>query len=143
MGDIWYPDDVDGMIQMLILSLLSEVNLPVKAMNETARVVHGWSVSKIGIKITRQILYSRSVVHFPLLDFFLPLVQESVDPKVEGFKLRDVMVCDILKNKDELEDICIAAKKEQEIDQKLKQVIADWAIVDLEFGNFKVWLGFV
>ena len=88
-------------------------------------------------------IYSSSAVHFPLLVSFLPLVQVSVDPKVEGFKLRDVMVCDISKNKDELEDICISAKKEQEIDQKLKQVIADWAIVDLEFGNFKVCLGFV
>ena len=85
-------------------------------------------------------IYSSSAVHFPLLVSFL---QVSVDPKVEGFKLRDVMVCDISKNKDELEDICISAKKEQEIDQKLKQVIADWAIVDLEFGNFKVCWGFV
>ena len=85
-------------------------------------------------------IYSSSAVYFPLLVSFL---QVSVDPKVEGFKLRDVMVCDISKNKDELEDICISAKKEQEIDQKLKQVIADWAIVDLEFGNFKVCWGFV
>ena len=68
----------------------------------------------------------------------LTFSQVTVDPKTEGFRLRDVMVCNILKNKDELEDICISAKKEQEIDQKLKQVIADWAIQELEFGTFKV-----
>ena len=61
-----------------------------------------------------------------------------MDPKVEGFRLCDVMVCDIQKNKDELEDICISAKKEQEIDSKLKQVIADWAVQEMDFGNFKV-----
>ena len=69
---------------------------------------------------------------------FVPHAQVSVDPKVEGFRLRDVMVCNIQKNKDELEDICISAKKEQEIDQKLRQVIADWNVVELEFGTFKV-----
>lgn len=35
------------------------------------------------------------------------------------------------------QDICISAVKEKDIEAKLKQVIADWAVVDLTFGQFK------
>ncbi|KAB0796033.1 hypothetical protein PPYR_10094 [Photinus pyralis] len=53
------------------------------------------------------------------------------------FTLRDVMEAPLLKFKDDVEDICISAVKEKDIEAKLKQVIADWAIVDLTFGTFK------
>jgi len=36
-----------------------------------------------------------------------------------------------------LQDICISAIKEQDIESKLKQVIADWAVVNLQFSPFK------
>lgn len=36
-----------------------------------------------------------------------------------------------------LQDICISAVKEQDIEVKLKQVIADWTIVNLQFSPFK------
>lgn len=36
-----------------------------------------------------------------------------------------------------LKDICISAVKEKDIEAKLKQVIADWAIVELQFSQFK------
>lgn len=36
-----------------------------------------------------------------------------------------------------LQDICISAVKEQDIETKLKQVIADWTIVNLQFSSFK------
>lgn len=35
------------------------------------------------------------------------------------------------------QDICISAVKEKDIEAKLKQVIADWAVVDLTFAPFK------
>lgn len=35
------------------------------------------------------------------------------------------------------QDICISAVKEQEIESKLKQIIAEWATVDLQFSTFK------
>lgn len=35
------------------------------------------------------------------------------------------------------QDICISAVKEQDIETKLRQVIADWAVVNLRFANFK------
>ena len=36
-----------------------------------------------------------------------------------------------------MQDICISAVKEKDIESKLKQLIADWAIVDLKFSSFK------
>lgn len=38
---------------------------------------------------------------------------------------------------DVLQDICISAVKEKDIEAKLKQVTVDWAVVDLSFANFK------
>lgn len=35
------------------------------------------------------------------------------------------------------QDICISAVKEKDIEAKLKQVMADWAVIDLTFTNFK------
>ena len=36
-----------------------------------------------------------------------------------------------------VQDICISAVKERDIDTKLKQVIADWSTRNLAFSNFK------
>lgn len=36
-----------------------------------------------------------------------------------------------------MQDICISAVKEKDIEAKLKQVMADWALIDLSFANFK------
>lgn len=47
------------------------------------------------------------------------------------------MEAPLLKFKDDVEDICISAVKEKDIEAKLKQVIADWAVVDLQFSVFK------
>ncbi|XP_034939850.1 dynein heavy chain 8, axonemal [Chelonus insularis] len=59
------------------------------------------------------------------------------DVESENFTLANVMQAPLLKFKDDVEDICISAVKEMEIESKLNQVIADWAIVDLQFANFK------
>lgn len=53
------------------------------------------------------------------------------------FTLRNVMEAPLLAFKDDVEDICISAVKEKDIEAKLKQVIADWAIVELSFSTFK------
>ncbi|KAH9641787.1 hypothetical protein HF086_003913 [Spodoptera exigua] len=37
----------------------------------------------------------------------------------------------------EFDDICISAVKEKDIEAKLKQISADWAVTDLSFANFK------
>ena len=37
----------------------------------------------------------------------------------------------------EMQDICIAAVKEKDIEAKLKMVVADWSTRELTFANFK------
>ncbi|KAL7306269.1 hypothetical protein TKK_0001703 [Trichogramma kaykai] len=56
----------------------------------------------------------------------------------ENFNLSSVMAAPILQFKDEVEDICISAIKEKDIESKLKLVISDWSLVDLQFANFKL-----
>jgi len=50
------------------------------------------------------------------------------DVKNESFELRGIMDAPILKNKEDIEDICIASIKEQDIDEKLRGVVKDWDI---------------
>ncbi|KAL6445584.1 hypothetical protein ACFW04_000844 [Cataglyphis niger] len=59
------------------------------------------------------------------------------DVESETFTLANVVQAPLLKYKDDVEDICISAIKEQDIEFKLKQIIADWAIVNLQFSFFK------
>ncbi|EFN74803.1 Dynein heavy chain 8, axonemal [Camponotus floridanus] len=65
------------------------------------------------------------------------LCQYFFDVESETFTLANVMQAPLLKYKDDVEDICISAVKEQDIEIKLKQVIADWAIVNLQFASFR------
>ncbi|XP_014480405.1 PREDICTED: dynein heavy chain 8, axonemal [Dinoponera quadriceps] len=53
------------------------------------------------------------------------------------FTLAHIMQAPLLKYKDDVEDICISAVKEQDIETRLRQIIADWAIVNLQFASFK------
>ncbi|KAJ3662197.1 hypothetical protein Zmor_006553 [Zophobas morio] len=61
----------------------------------------------------------------------------SFDIDSPTFTLRNVMEAPLLQFKDDVEDICISAVKEKDIEAKLKQVIADWSIVELSFSQFK------
>ncbi|XP_076295220.1 dynein heavy chain 8, axonemal kl-3 [Lasioglossum baleicum] len=65
------------------------------------------------------------------------LCKYHFDVESESFTLANVMQAPLLKYKDDVEDICISAGKEQDIDSKLKQIIAEWATVDLQFSTFK------
>ncbi|KAJ8736206.1 hypothetical protein PYW08_006862 [Mythimna loreyi] len=72
--------------------------------------------------------------HWKRLETLLDCV---LDVESESFTLANVMEAPLLKYKEDVEDICISAVKEKDIDAKLKQVNADWAVVDLTFANFK------
>ena len=49
-------------------------------------------------------------------------IGHTFDVNSENFQLRHVMEAPLLENKDDIEDICISAVKEKDIEAKLKQV---------------------
>uniref|UniRef100_A0A8C3TQI8 Dynein axonemal heavy chain 8 n=1 Tax=Catharus ustulatus TaxID=91951 RepID=A0A8C3TQI8_CATUS len=59
------------------------------------------------------------------------------DVESETFCLRNIMEAPILKNKEDIEDICISAMKEKDIEAKLLQVADTWAAQSLSFAQFK------
>ncbi|XP_025115342.1 dynein heavy chain 5, axonemal-like isoform X3 [Pomacea canaliculata] len=65
------------------------------------------------------------------------LTGHAFDIESESFTLRNILEAPLLKFKEEIEDICISAVKEKDIEAKLKQVIADWSSKEFAFGTFK------
>lgn len=65
------------------------------------------------------------------------LLGSEFDPTSPKFTLGKLLEAPILKNKDDVEDICVGASKELDIEAKLRQVVADWAVVNLQLGQFK------
>jgi dynein heavy chain len=63
--------------------------------------------------------------------------KHTFDIESENFLLRNIMEAPLLQFKEDIEDICIAAVKEKDIEAKLKQVVADWSVQSFQFGNFK------
>lgn len=44
----------------------------------------------------------------------------------ETFQLRELMTCPLLPNRDAIDDVCVAAVKEVEIERILAKIIAEW-----------------
>lgn len=55
----------------------------------------------------------------------------------ESFELRGIMEGPILENKEDLEDICISAVKERDIEAKLRAVVKEWSAHVVTFKAFK------
>ncbi|XP_048577391.1 dynein axonemal heavy chain 5 isoform X1 [Nematostella vectensis] len=65
------------------------------------------------------------------------MVGVTLDVESETFQLRQLMSAPLLPNKEEIEDICIAAVKEKDIESKLKGVIGEWSAQSFSFAGFK------
>uniref|UniRef100_A0A8B9E3A9 Dynein axonemal heavy chain 8 n=1 Tax=Anser cygnoides TaxID=8845 RepID=A0A8B9E3A9_ANSCY len=59
------------------------------------------------------------------------------DIESDTFCLRNIMEAPILENKDDIEDICISATKEKDIEAKLSQIADSWGNQFLTFSSFK------
>ena len=65
------------------------------------------------------------------------LTKYKFDVESENFLLRNIMEAPLLENKEDIEDICISAVKEKDIESKLNIVINDWSGQELFFSVFK------
>uniref|UniRef100_H2ZRC3 AAA+ ATPase domain-containing protein n=1 Tax=Ciona savignyi TaxID=51511 RepID=H2ZRC3_CIOSA len=61
----------------------------------------------------------------------------TFDVENENFQLRNIMEAPLLQNKEDIEDVCISAVKERDIEGKLKQVVSDWSVQVFTFSQFK------
>ena len=65
------------------------------------------------------------------------LINYKFDMSIPGFALKDIMDAPIQKHKEDIEDVCISALKERDIEAKLRQVTSEWTCQELEFQVFK------
>lgn len=64
---------------------------------------------------------------FSSLSIGNPLNRYKFELDRKGFALKDIMEAPILKHKEDIEDVCISAMKEKDIEAKLKGVITEWS----------------
>lgn len=57
--------------------------------------------------------------------------------EAEGFALRNILEAPLLQYKEDVEDICISAIKERDIENKLQAIRTEWSSHDFQFVTFK------
>ncbi|KAM3593194.1 uncharacterized protein V6R79_007624 [Siganus canaliculatus] len=65
------------------------------------------------------------------------LTGHSFQVESESFTLKNLMEAPLLEHKEDAEDVCISAVKEQDIEAKLKDVVAEWSGHMLTFATFR------
>ncbi|XP_016518823.1 dynein heavy chain 8, axonemal [Poecilia formosa] len=70
-------------------------------------------------------------------DRITALTGHEFEVESESFTLQNIMEAPLLTYKDDIEDICISAVKEKDIEAKLIQVKELWAVQNLSLMNFK------
>ena len=65
------------------------------------------------------------------------LTNHKFDLERKDLALRDIMEAPLLQNKEDIEDVCISALKEKDIEAKLKMVTTEWTLQELKFQVFK------
>ncbi|XP_069464857.1 dynein axonemal heavy chain 8 [Ambystoma mexicanum] len=65
------------------------------------------------------------------------LTGHKFDVDSDSFSLQNIMEAPLLKYKDDIEDICISATKEKDIEAKLTAIVEVWATQMLYFSSFK------
>lgn len=65
------------------------------------------------------------------------LTNYNFDVESESFTLKNMLDAPLLESKDDVEDICISAVREKDIEAKLSAVIADWTHQELKLAGFK------
>ncbi|KAK2143184.1 hypothetical protein NP493_4626g00003 [Ridgeia piscesae] len=58
--------------------------------------------------------------------------------EMESIPLKSIMEAPLLEFKEDIEDVCIAAVKEKDIESKLSQIVAEWTVQTLQFSSFKM-----
>ncbi|XP_054710373.1 dynein axonemal heavy chain 5-like [Uloborus diversus] len=67
----------------------------------------------------------------------IELTGHDFDVHCPHFCLKDIMKAPLLSHKEDIEDICISALKEKDIEGKLRQVTSEWSNQNLTFATFK------
>uniref|UniRef100_A0A8C9TK44 Dynein axonemal heavy chain 8 n=1 Tax=Scleropages formosus TaxID=113540 RepID=A0A8C9TK44_SCLFO len=70
-------------------------------------------------------------------DRITALTKHKFDVESDTFCLQNIMEAPLLKYKEDIEDICISAVKEKDIEAKLSQVVDIWSGQTLSFMTFK------
>ncbi|XP_061778474.1 dynein axonemal heavy chain 5-like [Nerophis ophidion] len=65
------------------------------------------------------------------------LTGHSFQVDLDTFSLQNIMAAPLLTYKEDIEDVCISAVKERDIDAKLKDVIEEWGGQTLSFAPFR------
>ncbi|KAF6202133.1 hypothetical protein GE061_004531 [Apolygus lucorum] len=66
----------------------------------------------------------------------MEVTKHHFDLESEGFCLKNILAAPLLKYKEDIEDICISAMKEKDIEAKLRQVTNEWSVHELTFMTF-------